>query len=101
MQSPTDTYQRRKKKGADRQVTYALFDRSLLPPGFIGVIHKIAFVGTVVGRSSKSVERDRPGLRAVPWGSLRAREKRWVVSAIEEQNGNLQGEKYDGSTGKN
>jgi len=91
MQSPTDTYQRRKKKGADREITYALFDKSRLPPGLARGIHKIAFVGTVVGRSSKSVERDRPGLRAVPWGSLRAREKRWVVSAIENQKQTLGG----------
>jgi hypothetical protein len=49
----------------------------------IGTIHRLAFVGTVVGRSRKSVELDQPGLKAVPWNSLRAREKRWVVGAIE------------------
>jgi hypothetical protein len=96
-QTDRDTYQRR-KKGADRQVTYALFEQSRLPPGLIGTIHRLAFVGTVVGRSRKSVERDRPGLKAVPWGSLRAREKRWVEAAIETQKAtNKQEEIFHGS----
>ena len=73
-----DVYQA-KKIAADRIVTYALFDPLLLPEGAICVIYRCALVGTAVGCSRKSVERDRPGLRAVPLGSLRAGEKRWVT----------------------
>jgi len=73
-----DVYQS-KKTAADRIVTYALFDPLLLPEWAIGVVYRCALVGTAVGCSRVSVERDRPGLRAVPLGSLRAAEKRWVA----------------------
>jgi len=73
-----DIYQS-KKTAADRIVIYALFDPLLLPEWAIGVIYRCALVGTAVGYSRVSVERDRPGLRAVPLGSLRAVEKRWVT----------------------
>lgn len=73
-----DVYQS-KKTAADRAVTYALFDPLLLPEWAIGIIHRCAFVGTAVGCSRVSVECDRPGLRAVPLGSLRAKEKLWVA----------------------
>jgi hypothetical protein len=67
-----------KKTASDREVKYALFDPTLAPEGSIGFVHRAAFVGVVVGCSRKSVECDRPGLKAVPIGSLRAREKLWL-----------------------
>ena len=75
--SDRDVYQA-KKTGSDRQVTYALFDPLLAPEGSIGFIHRSALVDVVVGCSRVSVERDRPGLKAVPIGSLKAKERRWV-----------------------
>lgn len=66
------------KTAADRVVTYALFDPSLVPEGSIGLIHKVALVEVVVGCSRVSLERDRPGLKAVPLGRLRAKEKKWL-----------------------
>lgn len=74
-----------KKTAADRQVKYALFDPSLVPEGSIGFIHKAALVGVVVGCSRVSVELDRLGLKAIPIGSLRAREKRWVKEFEERK----------------
>ena len=80
-----DVYQS-KKTSADRIVTYALFDPLAVTAGAIGVIHRCALVGTAVGCSRVSVERDRPGLRAVPLGSLRAKEKRWVTELGQRTN---------------
>ena len=73
-----DVYQA-KKTAADRIVTYALFDPLLLPEWAIGVIYRCALVGTAVGYSRISVERDRPGLRAVPLGRERGQLRRWVA----------------------
>lgn len=72
-----DVY-RAKKKAPDRKVAYALFDPMKVPNGSIGFMHRSTLVGVVVGCSRKSVERDRPGLIAIPIGSLRVKEKRWV-----------------------
>ena len=68
-----------KKTAADRIVTYAMFDPLLLPEWAIGVIYRCALVGTAVGYSRVSVERDRPGLRAVPLGRERGQLRRWVA----------------------
>ena len=73
-----------KKKAPDRQVKYALFDPLLVPKDSIGFIHRSALVDVVIGCSRKSVERDRPGLKAVPIGSLTVREKRWVEQLKNE-----------------
>ena len=81
--SDRDVYQA-KKKSPDRLVTYALFDPLLVPKDSIGVIHRSALVDVVIGCSRKSVERDRPGLSAVPIASLTVREKRWVEQLKNE-----------------
>lgn len=84
--SDRDVYQA-KKTAIDRSVTYALFDPLLVPEGSIGFIHRSALVDVVVGCSRVSVERDRPGLKAVPIGSLRIKEKRWVEQYKNENQG--------------
>ena len=65
-----DVYQS-KKTALDRSVTYALFDPLKAPEGSIEFIHRSALVDVVVGCSRVSVERDRPGLKAVPIASLK------------------------------
>ena len=75
----TDREKRRRHTGAKpREITFALFDPRLVPPEVMGLIQRCALVGQVVGCSRQQVEADRPGLRAVPIGSLSAREKRWL-----------------------
>ena len=75
----TDRENRRRYTGAKpREITFALFDPQLVPMDIMGIIHRCALVGKVVGCSRQDVEADRHGLRAVPIGSLRAREKRWL-----------------------
>jgi hypothetical protein len=65
-------------------VAYALFDEGLRHDGAIGFIHREALVGTAIGCSKKSVEslerekRNNPKIHAVPIGSLRVKEKKWV-----------------------
>ena len=75
----TDREKRRRYTGAKpREITFALFDLCLVPPDIMGIIHRCALVGQVVGCSRQQVEADRPGLKAVPIGSLRAKERRWL-----------------------
>lgn len=75
----TDRDKRRRYTGAEpREITFALFDPRLVPRDIMGIIHRCAFVGKVVGCSRTQVETDRPGIKAIPIGSLRAKEKRWL-----------------------
>ena len=75
----TDREKRRRYTGAKpREITFALFDPRLVPPESVGLIHRCALVGQAVGCSRQQVEADRLGLKAVPIGSLRARERRWL-----------------------
>jgi hypothetical protein len=68
---------------AERKVTYALFDPALVPDGAIGIVHRCALVGTAVGCSWRSVERET-GLRAVALGSLYKRQRKWVEGLGKE-----------------
>lgn len=61
-----------------RQITYAMFDPQLAPDWGTGFIYREALVKTVVARSRKRAESDNPGLKAIPIGSLTAKQKRWV-----------------------
>lgn len=67
-----------KKIAPDRKIEYALFDPKLVPEGSIGVAHQASLIGTVVGCSYKSVERNLPGLVAIPASQWRDEEKEWI-----------------------
>lgn len=69
---------RRYLGGLPRQVSYALFDQTRLPPGSIGYIHKTALVGVVVAPSRQQATRDRPECVAIPFGQLSKKELDWV-----------------------
>ena len=75
----TNREKRRRYTGAKpREIMFALFDPRLVLPDIMGIVHRCALVGQVVGCSRQQVESDRPGLKAVPIGSLRAKERRWL-----------------------
>lgn len=75
----SDRERRRRLTGAKpREITFVLFDPQLVPYEIVGLIHRCALVGKVVGCSRQQVEADRPGLKAIPIGSLTVREKKWL-----------------------